>query len=370
MDARGRKSAAGRWLLQRVLARVVFAMMGALGLMGFSLGLWVRGVPMVDRVAGELVAGSFIAVAMATVFLLFIVRKDSTWARGLAAERRVGDRIEHALVRDGCAFAHDVKEALGPGGNVDHVVLTPAGVWVVETKAAWLGKGRFQESAATGVGQCAAGSREIGDAVAGSRGTRDRGRHEALRIGFRLAGGADQGVSAGVVLAEGAGGMRRGCGRFAPGARSAGAEGVGSRFHSSSGGLTPSRLRRAAGIQCNRVHDDLDSSRAEALTAVLLRQEASPANQRVRLVGGPEASKMKQVSFIRIVVAAMLQVPAVAVQTTASAEPASDDARWAKTLERVSTAIVTLPVDHTRPFEDTPTCPRRRPVSSSMPIED
>ena len=146
MDARGRKNAAGRWLLQRVLTRVVLPMMGALGLMGFSLGLWVRGVPMVDRVAGELVAGSFIAVAVVAVFLLFIVRKDSTWARGLAAERRVGDRIEHALVRDGCAFAHDVKEALGPGGNVDHVVLTPAGVWVVETKAAWLGKGRFKKA--------------------------------------------------------------------------------------------------------------------------------------------------------------------------------------------------------------------------------
>ena len=146
MDARGRKNAAGLWLLQRALVRVVFAMMGALGLMGFSLGLWVRGVPMVDRVAGELAAGSFIAVAVATVFLLFIVRKDSTWARGLAAERRVGDRIEHALVRDGCAFAHDVKEALGPGGNVGHVVLTPAGVWVVETKAAWLGKGRFKKA--------------------------------------------------------------------------------------------------------------------------------------------------------------------------------------------------------------------------------
>ena len=150
MDARGRKNAAGRWLLQRVLTRVVLPMMGANLLFWFLLGFMVRGTPMVDRVAGEFpqwaAAGSFIAVAVATVFLLFIVRKDSTWARGLAAERRVGDRIEHALVRDGCAFAHDVKEALGPGGNVDHVVLTPAGVWVVETKAAWLGKGRFKKA--------------------------------------------------------------------------------------------------------------------------------------------------------------------------------------------------------------------------------
>lgn len=70
-------------------------------------------------------------------------RVEATFSRGLQAEREVGDLIKHALAQRGCAFAHDVKEALGGAGNVDHVVMTPARVWVVETKAAWLSKRRF-----------------------------------------------------------------------------------------------------------------------------------------------------------------------------------------------------------------------------------
>ncbi len=150
MDAKGRKNSAGSWLLQRVLVRLVLVMMGAVGLIGFSLGFMVREFPMVDRVVGGFpewattAAGSLIPIAVTAGFWFFVVRTASTWGRGLAAERQVGDRIEHALVRDGCALAHDVKEALGSGGNVDHVVLTPAGVWVVETKAAWLHADRFK----------------------------------------------------------------------------------------------------------------------------------------------------------------------------------------------------------------------------------
>ena len=90
----------------------------------------------------------FLCVAGLAIGLgvLVVRRAQATWGRGLAAERRVGDRIEHALVLPGCAFAHDVKEALGGAGNVDHVVLTPAGVWVVETKAAWLSKPAFRDA--------------------------------------------------------------------------------------------------------------------------------------------------------------------------------------------------------------------------------
>ena len=88
--------------------------------------------------------GSLCVIGLAYGVVVWVLRQtQSTWGRRLAAERRVGDRIEHALVRPGCAFAHDVKEALGGSGNVDHVVLTPAGVWVVETKAGWLDKGPF-----------------------------------------------------------------------------------------------------------------------------------------------------------------------------------------------------------------------------------
>ena len=47
------------------------------------------------------------------------------------------------MTRRSCAVAHDVREALGGWGNVDHVVMTPAGIWVVETKSHRLSKRRF-----------------------------------------------------------------------------------------------------------------------------------------------------------------------------------------------------------------------------------
>ena len=50
------------------------------------------------------------------------------------------------MARLGCAVAHDVKEALGGRGNVGHVVMTPAGIWVVETKAGWLSKKHFSSA--------------------------------------------------------------------------------------------------------------------------------------------------------------------------------------------------------------------------------
>ena len=84
-------------------------------------------------------------------------RIESTWRAGWDAERRLGDLIEHAVVETGCAFAHDVKEALGGSGNIDHVVMTPAGVWAVETKAHWLKSRRFP----AGLAQAANNARRV-----------------------------------------------------------------------------------------------------------------------------------------------------------------------------------------------------------------
>ena len=50
------------------------------------------------------------------------------------------------LAQRGCAVAHDVMEALSGRGNVDHVVMTPAGIWVVETKSDQLSKRRFPQA--------------------------------------------------------------------------------------------------------------------------------------------------------------------------------------------------------------------------------
>ena len=145
MRETGRKNPAGRWLRQRILGRVTSAGMLAMFTTGFGVGFMIRGLPMPDALDGSLADWGMIAVMCLVLgaFYLFIGRVDSTWSRGLEAERRVGDLIEHAVAQPGCAFAHDVKEALGGSGNVDHVVMTPAGVWVVETKAGWLRKQWF-----------------------------------------------------------------------------------------------------------------------------------------------------------------------------------------------------------------------------------
>ena len=114
--------------------------------MGCALGFVVRGLPVFDGPAGRIASW----VATGVMFLAFGVlyaycrRVEATWGRGLEAERQIGDLIDHAVAQRGCAVAHDVKEALGGRGNVDHVVMTPAGIWVVETKSDWLSKRRFR----------------------------------------------------------------------------------------------------------------------------------------------------------------------------------------------------------------------------------
>ena len=152
MDPRHTKNPSGAWLQRMLSERNEGALATLMVATGFLMGFLLRGLPTMDgfmrafpiwavAACGAVLIGTFLAVVLA-----YVRRTQATWGAGWAAERRVGDRIEHALVRPDCAFAHDVREVLGGGGNVDHVVLTPAGVWVVETKASWLEPERFQKA--------------------------------------------------------------------------------------------------------------------------------------------------------------------------------------------------------------------------------
>ena len=144
MDRRGTKNTSGGWLRGVVMQRMVAAIAVTMALTGFSIGFIVRGMPPVEHVVRQLPWWTVLACLALLVVAVFAAvsrymhRTEATWGVGLAAERRVGDRIEHALARPDCAYAHDVIEALGGGGNVDHVAMTPVGLWVVETKSAWL----------------------------------------------------------------------------------------------------------------------------------------------------------------------------------------------------------------------------------------
>ena len=137
MEKTGRKKAAGGWLRGEFYSRIASAGMLGMAAIGCALGFMVRGLPVFDGPAGTV--ASWVATgAMILAFGLFYVychRVQATWGRGLEAERQIGDFIDHAVAQRGCAVAHDVKEALGGRGNVDHVVMTPAGIWVVETKS-------------------------------------------------------------------------------------------------------------------------------------------------------------------------------------------------------------------------------------------
>ena len=144
--SRGRKNSPGNWLQGEILDRGASAAMIVMVFAGFGVGFAIRGLELFDGEVGIRWSAAFLVAVFLSfgIFYLILRRIDATWIRGLRAERLVGDLVEHALSRPGCAFAHDVKESLGGSGNVDHVVMTPSAVWVVETKSTWQGKRRFQ----------------------------------------------------------------------------------------------------------------------------------------------------------------------------------------------------------------------------------
>ena len=146
METTGRKNAAGGWLRGEFLRRIASAGMFWMGMAGIVVGFTIGSLPVFDGSPGSRVSGVLVGLMIPAFVALYVYcrRVDATWGRGLQAERRVGDHIEHAVTQQGCAFAHDVKGALGGRGNVDHVVMTPAGIWVVETKSGWLSKRRFR----------------------------------------------------------------------------------------------------------------------------------------------------------------------------------------------------------------------------------
>ena len=159
MEGTGRKKAAGSWVRWEMLTRIVSAGMLAMAAFGFGIGFMLRGPPALDALDQTIATWGVVAMMSLVCGALYVFggRIESTWRAGWDAERRVGDLIERAIVEAGCAFAHDVKEALGGSGNVDHVVMTPVGVWVVETKAHWLSPRRFPAA----LGQAANNARRV-----------------------------------------------------------------------------------------------------------------------------------------------------------------------------------------------------------------
>ncbi|GAA3318109.1 hypothetical protein GCM10017710_34910 [Arthrobacter ramosus] len=55
-----------------------------------------------------------------------------SWDRGAIGEERLGARL-NALAADGLAVLHD-RRIPGSKANIDHIAITPAGIWVIDAK--------------------------------------------------------------------------------------------------------------------------------------------------------------------------------------------------------------------------------------------
>ena len=148
MAEKSGKNVAGGWLREKFLSRILAAHTVAMCMLGCALGFLLRGVPGFAEVDQGLAGWILVGTGLLALGSLYAVglRVDSTLGKGLRAERRVGDLIEHAVTQPGCAFAHDVKESLGGSEHVDHIVMTPAGVWVVEAKWSRLRKRQLRKA--------------------------------------------------------------------------------------------------------------------------------------------------------------------------------------------------------------------------------
>ena len=141
----------GEWLHERLLDRVV--RVGLLGMVGMG---WLLGAGMVlltTRGPGQgipewLVWSMLLPGAGFLLAALYAAKRGwrlQDMRIGAVAEERIGQVIEYALTRDTCGVAHHVEE-IARVGDIDHLVATPDGLWVIETKHGRVPKSAFAET--------------------------------------------------------------------------------------------------------------------------------------------------------------------------------------------------------------------------------
>ncbi len=101
----------------------------------------------------------------------------ANWGLGASGEQRTGEVLA-ALVREGWNVRHDLE--LARGGNLDHVVVGPGGVYLLETKAL-RGRAAVEEGALT------AHSMDDDETVWRHRGLRGRLLANAAALGLDIA---------------------------------------------------------------------------------------------------------------------------------------------------------------------------------------
>lgn len=151
IERHGMKRNPGAWLRARLLDRVVDAgLLGMAGmgwLLGAGLVLWTTRGP--GQAVPEWPAWSLLLPGAGFVVAALYKAKRgwrlADMRKGARAEERVGQVIEYALTSERCAVAHHVEE-IARIGDIDHLVATPRGLWVIETKHGRVPKREFRET--------------------------------------------------------------------------------------------------------------------------------------------------------------------------------------------------------------------------------
>lgn len=128
---------AGSFPRAKRIRLLMWGMMGAGSLLGLSAGLlfsaaepWIGPFGLIGLYAA---AASAVYVAVRA-----LDRPLSRWnvdnlIKGERAEERVGQAIGYAITAKDCAVAHAITD-IAKVGDIDHIVATPAAIWVIETK--------------------------------------------------------------------------------------------------------------------------------------------------------------------------------------------------------------------------------------------
>jgi hypothetical protein len=98
---------------------------------------WAAGLNVPGGLAREAVASAALAGAVLVLARNLVDRDADAWRIGAAGEQSTADALT-PLTAEGWRLLHDRRLPDG-NANVDHIVVGPGGVWVIETKA-WRGR--------------------------------------------------------------------------------------------------------------------------------------------------------------------------------------------------------------------------------------
>lgn len=140
----------GEWLRRRLFGRIMDAAFLATLASGWFCGALAASLGMgLAPWLGTGLVIAFVLLPGAALLGTAVYQLAKGWqlpdmGKGAHAEETVGQAIEYALTRERRAVAHHV-EGIARVGDIDHLVVTPRGLWVIETKHGRVPSSRFPE---------------------------------------------------------------------------------------------------------------------------------------------------------------------------------------------------------------------------------